>query len=68
MDGGATESFAANTTPVIHQSHMVLHSRRGAARLESIAQAIFHSLYSCCCIDMFSYHVTLLLSALWDHK
>lgn len=60
-DGGATESFTANTTPVIDQTHMVLPSRRGAARMESIAGAIFHSLYWCYCIEMLSYHVTLVL-------
>lgn len=58
MVGGATESFTVNTMPVIHQGHMVLHSRRGAERRESTDQAIcFLSVFE----DKFSCHVTLFI-------
>lgn len=36
VEAGATESFTANTRPVIHHSNVVLHSRRGVAWMKNI--------------------------------
>lgn len=67
MDGGATVSFIANTTPVIHQRSMVLHSRRGRARTESRSVVVFNTLHQIAAVT--EQIMSFLLSGLCqEHK